>query len=304
MHRDPGTPPLYSIGQFAQLSRINAKTLRYYDDEDVLKPAAVDETTGYRYYTPEQLPPARNLHRLRSVQMPLAALREFMHDPTQDCQRRLHAQHLERLQNDVELLSTRLRTLERRLTYPWQDQPYEVTVEQYPTAPFVFLPHHVTLARIEEAREQAFMKVWAHLARHRVAPVGPPTCFFPPRPADPARQKLHDEQQIRQVYAGFEVAEPVPSEGQIVSGWTPGGTWYTTRHRGLHDYLGCMGPIDFFMGQRLRGDGLAIQRGHGDFIVAEIYHTGPWDTADLTQLVTEVRWLCRVETAGSVVLEG
>jgi effector-binding domain-containing protein len=49
------------IGDFAQLSRISSKALRLYDRMGLLKPAVVDNFTGYRYYSTAQLP---RLHRI------------------------------------------------------------------------------------------------------------------------------------------------------------------------------------------------------------------------------------------------
>ncbi len=43
------------IGDFSILIRVTVKTLRYYDEVRLLKPASVDHFTGYRYYTYEQL---------------------------------------------------------------------------------------------------------------------------------------------------------------------------------------------------------------------------------------------------------
>lgn len=43
------------IGDFSKLSRTSIKTLRFYDEMDLLKPIAVDPLTGYRYYEYAQL---------------------------------------------------------------------------------------------------------------------------------------------------------------------------------------------------------------------------------------------------------
>ena len=43
---------LLTLGEVAKLDGITAKALRYYDAHNILKPAAVDPATGYRYYTP------------------------------------------------------------------------------------------------------------------------------------------------------------------------------------------------------------------------------------------------------------
>lgn len=46
---------LYQIGEVSKLCNIPIKTLRYYDEIDLLKPSKVDEFSGYRYYSHEQL---------------------------------------------------------------------------------------------------------------------------------------------------------------------------------------------------------------------------------------------------------
>lgn len=45
----------YSIGQFAKKINKTQQTLRNWDKSGKLKPAIVDESTGYRYYTEKQL---------------------------------------------------------------------------------------------------------------------------------------------------------------------------------------------------------------------------------------------------------
>jgi DNA-binding transcriptional MerR regulator len=43
------------IGDFSRLSQVSVKTLRYYDELGLLKPAQVDPSTGYRLYEYQQL---------------------------------------------------------------------------------------------------------------------------------------------------------------------------------------------------------------------------------------------------------
>lgn len=45
----------FTISEFAKLRNININSLRYYEKIGVLKPYYVDEKTGYRYYSPEQV---------------------------------------------------------------------------------------------------------------------------------------------------------------------------------------------------------------------------------------------------------
>jgi len=60
-----------SIGEFARASGLTAKALRLYDELELLMPAEVDQSNGYRYYAPEQVEQARLVARLRSAGVPL-----------------------------------------------------------------------------------------------------------------------------------------------------------------------------------------------------------------------------------------
>ena len=46
---------LFPIGRFAFISGLSRRTLRFYDERGLLEPAYVDEWTGYRYYSLDQL---------------------------------------------------------------------------------------------------------------------------------------------------------------------------------------------------------------------------------------------------------
>ena len=45
----------YSIGQVSNICKIPIKTLRYYDEIELLVPKIRKETSKYRYYSKEQL---------------------------------------------------------------------------------------------------------------------------------------------------------------------------------------------------------------------------------------------------------
>lgn len=44
-----------SIGKVAKQKNVSIKSLRYYDEIGIFKPALTDHTTGYRYYKENQL---------------------------------------------------------------------------------------------------------------------------------------------------------------------------------------------------------------------------------------------------------
>jgi DNA-binding transcriptional MerR regulator len=65
---------MFRIGAFAALSGVSAKTLRAWDEERLFRPAWVDPATGYRAYSPAQLPELRRIVALRDVGVPLAEI--------------------------------------------------------------------------------------------------------------------------------------------------------------------------------------------------------------------------------------
>lgn len=69
---------LISIGQFSKVCSVSIKTLRYYDKVDLLKPAKVDEFTGYRYYEEEQLNDMLTINRLKRYGFPLIEIKAFL----------------------------------------------------------------------------------------------------------------------------------------------------------------------------------------------------------------------------------
>ncbi|MCO1603730.1 MerR family transcriptional regulator [Desulfosporosinus nitroreducens] len=58
---------MYRIGTFSKINKVTIKTLRYYDEIGLLKPAFVDEENSYRYYTSDQLPLLHKIIALRQI---------------------------------------------------------------------------------------------------------------------------------------------------------------------------------------------------------------------------------------------
>jgi DNA-binding transcriptional MerR regulator len=67
-----------SIGRFARRAGLSIGALRHYAEIGLLVPARVDPATGYRYYTEDQLEPARRIAVLRDLDVPLGLVREVV----------------------------------------------------------------------------------------------------------------------------------------------------------------------------------------------------------------------------------
>jgi DNA-binding transcriptional MerR regulator len=94
-----------SVGQFATMTHLSVKTLRHYHDVGLLEPARVDEWTGYRYYSLDQLPAAQLIRRLRDLKMPIPDVRSVLLAREPDERNVLISAHMDRL--ETELAETR-----------------------------------------------------------------------------------------------------------------------------------------------------------------------------------------------------
>ena len=69
---------MFKIGEFSKLSQVTVKTLRYYDELGLLKPAEVDRFTGYRYYSADQLPRLNRILALKDLGLSLAQVARLL----------------------------------------------------------------------------------------------------------------------------------------------------------------------------------------------------------------------------------
>ena len=75
---------MFTIGEFSKVTGLTVKTLRFYHEEGLLAPSFVDPQTGYRHYEPGQVETARTIAYLRSLEFPLAEIKELLRQESDD----------------------------------------------------------------------------------------------------------------------------------------------------------------------------------------------------------------------------
>jgi DNA-binding transcriptional MerR regulator len=70
---------VFTIGDFSKITGLTVKTLRFYHEQGLLEPSAVDAETGYRYYDRSKIEAARVITCLRSLDFTLEEIREIYH---------------------------------------------------------------------------------------------------------------------------------------------------------------------------------------------------------------------------------
>ncbi len=80
------------IKEFAEISGVSIRTLRYYDEIGLLKPAFVDENTGYRYYDENSAARMQEILFYRELDFPLKNIFDILSSPKYDKQNALTEQ--------------------------------------------------------------------------------------------------------------------------------------------------------------------------------------------------------------------
>jgi DNA-binding transcriptional MerR regulator len=94
-------PGSLTIGDFSRATHLSIKTLRYYHSVRLLEPAQVDQDTGYRRYTTDQIPVAQVIRRFRDLEMPVEQIQAVLRAADLTVRNRLIADHLSRLEQDL-----------------------------------------------------------------------------------------------------------------------------------------------------------------------------------------------------------
>lgn len=119
---------MLTVGNFAILCACGPRTLRYYDRVGLLKPAQVDEWTGYRYYEESQVLDYQKIRSLQSAGFTIGEIRALLHAPAEDVRaalRRKRDELTEKLRQLAEL---------QKSGFPADDMEMEKKVEETRTA--------------------------------------------------------------------------------------------------------------------------------------------------------------------------
>lgn len=107
---------MFKISEFSKLSQVSVKTLRYYDQIGLLKPAHTDSDTGYRYYKADQLFPLTRILAYKELGFTLNQIVHLLNDniPVDQIRGMFRLKQAE-IQNLVENEQARLNRIENRL---------------------------------------------------------------------------------------------------------------------------------------------------------------------------------------------
>jgi effector-binding domain-containing protein len=165
---------VFRIGEFSKLSQVPVKTLRYYDEIGLLRPAKVDDFTGYRYYSADQLPRLNRILALKDLDLSLAQIGELLDGdlPAEQMRGMLRLKQAE-VRGRVKEEQARLARVEWRLRQIEQEgkmSDQEVVVKKVAAMKIAsvrgVIPSYGEVGKL-------YGEIFKYVGRHRARPGGP-----------------------------------------------------------------------------------------------------------------------------------
>lgn len=174
---------MYKVGDFSKISRVSVKALRYYDERGLLKPVQVDEATGYRYYSVEQLPQLNRILVLKELGLSLEQIGVILDQQLSPLEIRgmLRLKQAE-LRQEVQEAQMRLSLVERRLKQIEQEDAllaYDIVIKDI--APYLILSVREVVPSPDTVAERCtalFGIVVNAIQQTTIKPVGPWGCIY------------------------------------------------------------------------------------------------------------------------------
>jgi DNA-binding transcriptional MerR regulator len=259
---------LMTIGELSKVCRLSVKSLRNYDELGLLKPAEVDESTGYRRYAQEQIADALVIALLRSVDMPLSEVAEVLNElPSGGAD--VLKRHRLRLEERVERESKLLDHVERLIKGGIMN--YEVTVDERPRFQLAAIRRDTTPDKIGKDLTDAWTELSEYLKSSSLAPQDVPVCIY--RGWEPNNWVIE---------AGFVVDGEVTPHEEVHPLEVPGGRCASLIHEGPYEELGLANRA---MGKWFTDNGHEMTE-----LPYERYITDPTVETDPAKYKTEVVW--------------
>jgi DNA-binding transcriptional MerR regulator len=174
---------MLSIGDFSQLGQVTVRTLRLYDELDLLKPAHVDDATGYRYYSADQLSRLNRILVLKGMGFSLEQITHLLKDDLPVDQLRgmfmMKQAEIEREMQEnkmrLERVAARLRQIEQEGQLPDHEAMLKSIEPQMIVSARQVVP---TRGDMPYYRRALFSLVYHWVKQAKIEPLGPEIAIY------------------------------------------------------------------------------------------------------------------------------
>ena len=203
---------MFKIGEFSRLSQVPVKLLRRYDQLGLLPPVYVDERTGYRYYSAQQLIRLQRIQAFRDLGFTLQQIGRLLREDLppahlRELFRRKHTelQHLlDTQQARLARIEARLRQIEQVGTLP----PYEVVLKHVAPQAVASIREVIAPSQIPDL----FAELDDYLSYYGIAPSRPHSVLW---------HSTHPHQGRMDVEVSCVLTQPLACSSRIMTATLP-----------------------------------------------------------------------------------
>lgn len=126
---------MFKIGEFSKLTQVSVRMLRHYDEVGLLKPAKVDEWTGYRMYSVEQIALVNKIIYLRDSGFQVAEMASILQmneEAFLECLTKKHLQIEQAIQAEQEKLR-KIQLIKEELLGNKSEFHYQISIKAVPS---------------------------------------------------------------------------------------------------------------------------------------------------------------------------
>lgn len=217
------------IGEFSRVGQVTVKALRVYEEMGLLIPESVDDWSGYRIYTPSQLPRLYRILALKDLGLSLEEIRLMLErEPTTEQMRGMLALKSAQIQTKLEEDKRRLALVENLID----------RIEKEDVMPnYAVIVKDVADTKVVSLREklQGYAAVGTQIMRlakffeaNKVYPAGPPSAIY--------HDKEYKETDV-DVECVFPVVGNPPDQDNFKLITLAGGKFVSTIHTGSYNSI-------------------------------------------------------------------
>jgi DNA-binding transcriptional MerR regulator len=217
-----------TIGRFALLTDLSARTLRKYDRLGLLCPASVDPDTRYRSYAFSQVPRAETIRLLRSLDVPLSEIARILDNDDPAATRHLLENQFARIEQRIARFQHTLMRLESALARGGTLGAYECELRDVPPIPVLALHFATPRGAIDEIIISGRARLLEFAAANRLEIAGREIIVYD---FDPTERRDYEGDVC------LPLTREVAGEGAMRGRVLPACTVAVTRHRGPDEDL-------------------------------------------------------------------
>ncbi len=220
---------MLTIGEFSKLSRVSAKTLRYYDQIGLIKPKYVSGENGYRFYEASQLRDMLLVSRLKQYLFSLPEIAAVLAKKDDDYLVSLIREKRSLLLSQISDQEHVLLQMERDIEKI--ERCENIMESKYQIKTVDFQPRNIYSVRQMMSMNdfgEVFGKLYMGLGKNRYSPAGPCLSVY------------HDEENFNRDHTDVEVGVVVAEEsGDGIRRLDPGFCCYAAHVGPYDDFTAC-----------------------------------------------------------------